>query len=180
MKRRLRKPIRYTLYAIGAVAFAAHYVWYINDLASRPVQHIDPIIIEAKALEMPVKEECTDIIVTNYYYGDGTSGKVTASGKKISDFQVNDRGMYTYNDYVVVATANTNRLKWSINEGFKSHDLYEVLDLEIDGERYEAIVLDVCGSCYGVDGEDNQRYDVFTTGNVIGKVKGKLYESIQY
>jgi len=173
--RKLRKPIKHTLYAIGAIALTAHYIWYTHDLEVRRAEIHAPVIIEARALEMPL--ESTDIIVTNYYLGDGSSGKVTASGKAIKDFEVNEHGMYTFNGMIVVATANTHRLQWSLKDGYKSHDLHSVLDIEINGTSYEAIVLDVCGSCYGVEGEVNQRIDVFTTGNVIGKVQGKLYET---
>lgn len=176
MKRHLRKSIKYSLYTIGLTALAAHYAWYTNDLETRRVEINTPVIIASKALEMPLERKSTDIIVTNYYYGDGSSGKVTASGKKISDFQVNDKGMYTFNGMIVVATANVRRLDWNLKEGYQSHDFYDVLELEIDGQAYEAIVLDICGSCYGVKGEDNQRIDVYTTGNVIGKVDGKLYD----
>lgn len=176
MSRHLRKPIKYTLYTIGAAALVAHYCWYTNDLHDRQVKHQDHLIIAAKAIETPVQLKTTEILVTNYYFGDGSSGKVTASGKKISDFQINDQGMYTYNGMIVIATANQNRLDREMKDGYVSHDLYEILDLEIDGTSYSAIVLDVCGSCYGVEGEAKQRIDVYTTGNVIGKVDGKVHE----
>lgn len=180
MGRRLRKEVKVVAYSIMAVALTAHYIWYTNDLKERTTE-MEPIIIEAHAMMTKpagsTEPKTTDILVTNYYYGDGSSGKVTASGKKISDFQVNDKGMYTYEGMIVIATANQNRLNREINEGFIGHNLYEVLTLEIEGTKYEAIVLDVCGACYGVEGETKQRYDVFTTGNVIGKVNGKVYET---
>jgi hypothetical protein len=128
----------------------------------------------------PLRIDTTDIIITNYYHGDGSSGTVTASGKKISDFEVNEQGYYTYEGYVVIATANTTRLKWELQDGYRTHELYEIFTIEIDGQHYQSIVLDVCGSCFGVKGESAQRYDIFTVGNVIGKVEGKLHEvSIQ-
>lgn len=82
--------------------------------------------------------------------------------------------MYTYQDKVVLATANTTRYKSNLYDGYQSHELYEVLTIEVNNNQYEAIVLDVCGACYGVQGEQYQRYDIFTTGPVIGLQKGKI------
>lgn len=118
----------------------------------------------------------TDILVTNYWIGDGSSGDITASGLSSKDFKVNEDGMYTYNGKIVVATSNTTRLKRPLYKGYKSHELYDELTLTFNDKTYGAVVLDVCGSCYGVTKETSQRYDVFTSGNVIGKVKGILHE----
>jgi hypothetical protein len=177
MMKRIRKSVKTTLISIGVVALAFHYHWYTNDLSER--QKADVIVDKTIELQT-LRIDTTDIIITNYYHGDGSSGTVTASGKKISDFEVNEQGYYTYEGYVVIATANTTRLKWELKDGFRSHELYEILNIEIDGQHYPAIVLDVCGACYQINGETNQRYDIFTIGNVIGKVEGKLHEvSIQ-
>ena len=110
----------------------------------------------------------TDILVTNYWDGDGSSGDTTASGLTIKDFEVNKEGMYTYDNKIVVATSNLERLNRPIYKGY--------ITLTFNDKSYEAVVLDVCGSCFGVLGETKQRYDVFTTGNVIGKVVGVLHE----
>lgn len=172
--RKLRKPIKYTLIGMGILALTTHYLWYTNDISERREKQNSNIQkVEVFQLETVSKE----IYVTNYFLGDSSSGTTTASGKQIKDFKVNEQGMYTFNGMIVVATANTERLKWPLRDGYKSHSLYSVLSLEIDGTVYEAIVLDICGSCYGVEGEEKQRYDVFTTGNVIGKVDGKLFET---
>lgn len=181
-KRRLKKDIRTTLKLIGVVALVAYYVWYMVDLDSRGKQYdnlINPIL-EVEAYETDPIDECeeksTDVYFTNYFMGDGSSGTTTASGLKVTDFEVSDEGWYTYKGMIVVATANATRLKRGFGEGYMSHELYEELTLEISGERHHAVVLDVCGSCYYTEGEFLQRYDIFTTGNVIGKVIGQIVQ----
>lgn len=92
--------------------------------------------------------------LTSYYTGDGTgSGATTASGKSTSDFQINDKGWYTYQGKLVIATASKRLLSWSQykNSTSRMFDLYQTLILEIDGVKYEAIVLDVCGAAMRKD-----------------------------
>lgn len=158
------------------------------DLEIKETQSQIDLLKENKSKDFSLKEssvcglstiQCSEtrgVLFTNYYQGDGSSGTTTASGLTTSDFDINDKGFYTYQGKVVLATANTTRLNWGLNPGYESHELYEVITTEVNGQTYEAIVLDVCGACYGVEGETLQRYDIFTKGNVIGKVKGVVYE----
>lgn len=82
--------------------------------------------------------------LTSYWVNDDcNSADMTASGKSSKDFQLNDKGWYTYNGKLVVATASY-RLGRTNQRTYK---LYEELTLIINGTSYEAIVLDVCGSC---------------------------------
>lgn len=127
-----------------------------------------------KTLE--VLKEPTKVIITNYGLWDNHSTDTTASMLNTSDFAINSAGMYTFENKVVVATANTNRLAWPLKQGYKTHDLFDELIIEVNGINYDAIVLDVCGSCYGVENENYQRYDIFTIDNSIGKVEGYIYE----
>lgn len=83
--------------------------------------------------------------------------------------------MYTYKGKVVLATANQTRLKRVLFKGYTSHNLYDELLIIVDGKQYVAIVLDVCGACYGVKNETLQRFDIFTVKNTIGKKKGTIY-----
>lgn len=172
--RKLRKPVKRTLIALAAIAYISSVIWYTNDVKERTA----PVMSEPQVLLLDFDDEVksTDIIVTNYFFGDGSSGMTTASGYQINDFNINEEGMYTFMDYIVIATANTTRLEWPLFEDYQSHELYEVLTLNFNGKEYKGIVLDVCGACFGIEGESNQRYDVFTTGQVIGKVEGKLIE----
>lgn len=179
MKRRvLRKEVKF---ALATFALLVHYYWYTNDLSIRREEYsklLNPIVeVEAKGVTNrdsldELKE--TDVYFTNYHLGDGSSGTTTASGLKINDFEVNDEGMYTFEGKVVVATANMTRLPRGIAEGYKSHELYEEFTIQLNDKEYQAIVLDVCGACYGMFDEFLQRYDIFTTKNVIGKVIGQV------
>lgn len=127
-----------------------------------------------KSLE--IMNEPTKVLFTNYGLWDNHSTDTTASMLNTSDFRLNSAGMYTFENKVVIATANLNRLQWALKEGYNSHDLFDELVIEVDGINYDAIVLDVCGACYFVEGEDYQRYDIFTKDNVIGKLEGYIYE----
>lgn len=177
---RLKKSVKYSLIAILTIGLVTHYTWYTNDLSVRREEYsrlLHPVV-EVEALETnPLKIEqvsTTDVYFTNYHLGDGSSGTTTASGLQIKDFEVNEDAMYTYDGKVVVATANMTRLPRGMAEGYRSHELYEEFSIRLNDKDYQAIVLDVCGSCFYTEGEFLQRYDIFTTKNVIGKVIGQV------
>lgn len=96
--------------------------------------------------------ETLDYRMTYYYPGDNcASGTITASGLSTKDFTLNDRGWYTYDGKLVVATANKalTKGKWAKKYGSSTqrmYNLYDELTLEIDGVDYPAIVLDMCGA----------------------------------
>lgn len=119
--------------------------------------------------------EWREVLFTNYYTSDGSSGNKTASGLTTNDFSINEDGFYTYQDKVVLATAH-NTLNYELYEDYKTHELYETLTFKLGDKTYQGIVLDKCGACMGVSHEDVQRVDIFTTKSIFGKVKGKLYE----
>lgn len=179
MKRKLRKEIKWFI-----VGFITSQVLQIglntyNNSLQRELECLelkvqDYKVIEQSRLEtLKTVDTTTDILVTNYYLGDGSSGTTTASGYKISDFEVNDDGMYTWNGMIVIATAHESL--GNVKDGFVTHELYEELTLSFNDKEYHAIVLDKCGACtWGYDSEDLQRYDVFTVNGGIGKVNGVL------
>lgn len=178
---RLKKSVKYTLITILAIALIAHYTWYTNDLTIRREEIsrlVRPVIeVEASGVtnRYPINHiKTTDVYFTNYHLGDGSSGTTTASGLQIKDFEVNDDGMYTYDGKVVVATANMTRLPRGIAEGYRSHELYEEFTIRLMNKEYPAIVLDVCGACYYMEGEFLQRYDIFVPKNILGKVIGQV------
>lgn len=179
MKRRLKPLVKYSLMLILLIALVTHYTWYTNDLTIRreEISRLVRPVIEVTKLEneflRKYKHE-VDVYFTNYHLGDGSSGTTTASGLQIKDFEVNDDGMYTYDGKVVVATANMTRLPRGIAEGYKSHELFEEFTIRLNDKDYQAIVLDVCGACYYMESEFLQRYDIFVTSNVIGKVIGQV------
>lgn len=176
---RLKKSVKYTLITILSIALITHYTWYTNDLSVRreEISRLVKPVVEVTKLENEVlriyKHEI-DVYFTNYHLGDGSSGTTTASGLQIKDFEVNEENMYTYDGKVVVATANMTRLPRGIAEGYRSHELYEEFTIRLNDKDYQAIVLDVCGACYYMEGEFLQRYDIFVTSNVIGKIIGQV------
>ena len=86
--------------------------------------------------------------LTSYYTGDECeSTNTTASGLTTDSFETNNKGWYTYQNKLVVATASTRLKGWEISSESHIYNLYDEITLIIDGERYNAIVLDVCGSC---------------------------------
>lgn len=120
------------------------------------IEIIEEVKAEEKIEELIIEEvkevktiEKWNYRLTSYYTGDGTnSGSITASGKKTSDFKINDKGWYTYKGKLVIATASKRLLSWDKYKDSKSRmfNLYDELVLEIDGIEYDAIVLDVCGA----------------------------------
>lgn len=115
----------------------------------------DPVNDEEIKVEETFKEVEQDPIkleyrMTYYYPGDSDgSGSVTASGKSSKDFKLNENGWYTYNGKLVVATASNRLLSWESYKNSKepTYNLYDELVLNINGQDYEAIVMDVCGAC---------------------------------
>lgn len=115
--------------------------------------------------EEPIEEEVEEVFyetrMTSYYPGDDCkSGTVTGSGKSIKDFEVNEYGWYTYNGKLVVATATKYLLNYgfTLSEGVHTYKYWEEITIEIDGVRYEAIVLDSCGHAMHSD-----RIDLFVS-----------------
>lgn len=100
-----------------------------------------------------VKENRYKTRVTSYWVNDECNSiDMTASGKSSKDFKLNDKGWYTWNGMLVVATAS-KRLG---NTNQKTYKLYDQITLVINGISYKAVVLDVCGACM----RDN-RIDLF-------------------
>ena len=82
--------------------------------------------------------------MTSFYSGDEcNTGNITASGLGENDFDINEKGWYTYQGKLVIATAST-RLGYT---DMWTYNLYDDINIIIDGIRYEGIVLDVCGAC---------------------------------
>lgn len=136
----------------------------------------DTLTEELEELSEPITLERDNkrVIFTNY----GTWANdvdMTASGLSSKDFEINEDGMFTYEDKVVLATANTTRLSWELKSGYNTHELFEEIEFELNGKKYIGIVVDVCGACFGTEKENYQRYDIFTIDNVVGKMEGIIY-----
>ena len=120
--------------------------------------------------EEPVVEEIQEVPssyttrMTSFYPAE--SSDCTGSGKCSWDFKVNDKGWYTYQGKLVVATATTYLANqgWSVAPGVHLYKYWEELVLTIDGVEYDAIILDSCGSSMRTD-----RIDLFVSN--AGSVK---------
>lgn len=132
-------------------------------------------VMQEELIEEEVEEVFYETRMTSYYPGDDCkSGTVTGSGKSIKDFEVNEYGWYTYNGKLVVATATKYLLNYgfTLSEGVHTYKYWEEITIEIDGVRYEAIVLDSCGHAMHSDRIDlfvsNSKSVKDTTIKVIG------------
>ena len=87
--------------------------------------------------------------MTSYYSGEAGSGECTGSGLCINDFQVNDKGWYTYQGKLIVATATPYLLKYgfTLYDGVHTYRYGDEITLNIDGVDYQAVVRDSCGNC---------------------------------
>lgn len=136
-------------------------------------EEIQEEIVEEEPEE--VEEVFYETRMTSYYPGDDCkSGTVTGSGKGINDFEVNEYGWYTYKGKLVVATATKYLLNYgfTLSEGVHTYKYWDEITIEIDGVRYEAIVLDSCGHAMHSDRIDlfvsNSKSVKDTTIKVIG------------
>lgn len=119
---------------------------------------------------------------TSYHPYDLTgSGECTASTLCIDDFKLNEDNIYTYNDKIVLATANKACTKSSygvcsnfnsLPEGYREYDLYDEIEISYNNKKQDAIILDICGACYLK--ENYQRYDIFV------KDKEAIVDTIGY
>ena len=113
-----------------------------------------PIKLEKEVPKKEVEEENTPVIstfttrMTSYYVNDDcNSGNMTASGLSTNDFDINEKGWYTYQGKLVIATASYRLKNWTMTDQAHPYNLYEEITIIIDGVGYQAIVLDVCGYC---------------------------------
>ena len=96
--------------------------------------------------------------LTSYYPTEDTD--CTGSGKCSWDFQVNDKGWYTWNGKIVLAAATTYLQKsFGYVEGKKYFKYYDEVNVTIDGIDYKGVILDSCGACMKVTYEE--RLDLF-------------------
>lgn len=172
MKRKSQKRRKYRLNKRGktlvAILIMIPILVIIFKGTKNEVSAKEEIVLE-------VEEVFYETRMTSYYPGDDCkSGTVTGSGKSIKDFEVNEYGWYTYNGKLVVATATKYLLNYgfTLSEGVHTYKYWEEITIEIDGVRYEAIVLDSCGHAMHSDRIDlfvsNSKSVKDTTIKVIG------------
>ena len=126
---------------------------------------IEPVYEEVEE-KVPISNSYTTRM-TSFWSNDGYgTGECTGSGLCSWDFQVNDKGWYTYQGKLVVATATVYLANqgWYVAEGVHLYKYWEELVLTIDGVEYEAIILDSCGSSMRTD-----RVDLFVSNGSSAK-----------
>ena len=110
--------------------------------------------------------------LTSFWAGDGyESGSCTGSGLCEKDFEINEKGWYTYQGKLVIATATPYLLNYGFEkrDGISYHRYKETLFITIQGERYEAIVLDSCGACMR-----NKIIDLFVSNSKSALTTNKI------
>ena len=165
------------------------YTENIIDNVVKQNEKVEPVVKEEKVeevkLEVNNKVSSKPYRLTSYYTGDGTgSGRCTGSGICTNKFKVNEKGWYTYKGKLVVAAATNLCLnitkgkdacaKYNTKvEGRKYFDYFDEIQVEIDGVKYDAIVLDSCGASMFVE-EDRIDLFVANKSSVIDRgYKGK-------
>lgn len=170
-KLKMNKSLKYRmrrLAALGIIIYSLNLIFTLTlNLIKEEKRASTVNIVEAtipagapRIVEIKKRETYTTRM-TSFWPGDEcNTSTITASGKSTINFQVNNKGWYTWNGKIVVATANTRLGK--TNQ--KVYKLYDEFDIEIDGQIYRAVVLDVCGACM----RDN-RIDLFTSNAASAK-----------
>lgn len=139
-------------------------------LPSKSVEIVEDIAVEPEVIEEP--KVYSDYRLTSFWFNDGYgTSSCTGSGLCEKDFNINDKGWYTYNGKLVLAAATYECLyshsgacnRWNTKRSDKTYySYYDEVELIIDGIVYEGIVLDSCGACMYVNNE--QRLDLFVSG----------------
>ena len=111
--------------------------------------------------------------LTSYWANDGyQTGSCTGTGLCEKDFQVNDKGWYTYQGKLVMATATPYLLKYDYAQvdGINYYKYYDTLTVTIEGADYDAIILDSCGACMKRNILDlfvSNKQSAITTNNIV-------------
>lgn len=135
------------------------------------IEEKEEVVKEPMATLEPVKEY-RHYRLTSFWANDsyGTTS-CTGSGLCENDFSINDKGWYTYSDKLVLAGATYECLNakrgscgnWNKRRSDKRYyHYYDTVEIVIDGLSYEGIILDSCGACMYIDGEE--RLDLFVSG----------------
>lgn len=111
--------------------------------------------------------------MTSFWSGDGcNTGSCTGTGFCEKDFQINDKGWYTYQGKLVIGAATSYLLKSGYQErsGIRYFKYYDEITLNINGVDYPAIILDSCGACM-----KNNILDLFVSGSKYSITTNNVY-----
>lgn len=106
-----------------------------------------------------IKKKLLKYRLTSYYPAE--TSNITGSGLTTADFEVNDRGWYTYNGKLVMAGATVYGKFYTNIPGKRYFRYYEEINIKIDEITYSGIILDTCGFCSNVKNEN--RLDLFVS-----------------
>ena len=134
--------------------------------------------IEVLLADLIIEPTEVDVIFTNFV------GTQLGSGIDPIELSVNEQGLVTYQNKVVIATATYECLDSSygacrnikeVPSGYLVFNYFDELQIEYDGVKYQAIVLDSCGYCSIDKNEDYQRVDILVASDydftkMVGKV----------
>ena len=146
------------------------------ETLSKSIKEIEIQLNEKDKEIETLKKQSNSVVgnyrLTSYYAGDGCgSGSCTGSGLCEKDFEINEKGWYTYQGKLVIATATPYLLNYGFEkrDGISYHRYKETLFITIQGERYEAIVLDSCGACMR-----NKIIDLFVSNSKSALMTNKI------
>ncbi len=163
-----RNCFLYTLFVIGLLLMLCDFdsVSTITSYNIQSVKSLQTSYLIDKYV--PPKKEAPKVApaigpvtkyrLTSFYPNDELkTGDCTGSGLCSWDFGVNEKGWYTYNGKLVLASATTYLQKqFGTREGVTYYKYYDEVNITIDGVVYPGIILDTCGACYKDD-----RLDLF-------------------
>lgn len=111
--------------------------------------------------------------MTSFWSGDNCdTGSCTGTGFCEKDFQINDKGWYTYQGKLVIGAATRYLLKSGYQErsDIRYFKYYDEITLNINGVDYPAIILDSCGACM-----KNNILDLFVSGSKYSITTNNVY-----
>lgn len=128
------------------------------EISSENDEKVEENVVKTVDFEPKIEQNNKAFRLTSFYPAEDTD--CTGSGKCSWDFQVNDKGWYTWDGKIVLAAATTYLQKsFGYVEGKKYFKYYDEVNVTIDGIDYKGVILDSCGACMKVTYEE--RLDLF-------------------
>ncbi len=154
-----------TTYNVSGVAALQSSHMLDKYVPPEPEPEPDPLVVNAQA------EPIRNYRLTSFYANDGYgTGECVGAGFCAWDFDVNERGWYTYQGKLVLAAATTYLQKqFGTREGITYFKYYDEVNITIDGVVYPGIILDTCGACYR-----DVRLDLFVMSGLHGIDRGYM------
>ncbi len=153
---------------------------YLSEVIEKQQTQLKEVGNQLKDCQAKKDKQSTFYRLTSYYPAE--TSNITGSGLTTSSFEVNEKGWYTYKGKLVLAGATEELLRsgYSVRnanirqKGKHYFRYYDTLTIEIDGIKYEGIILDSCGAAAW---EGYTRLDLFVSDkkNVIDRKNVKVW-----